>query len=167
MRLFESEIYDWWTMIRGIRICPLTRCVHFFECRQIRDFTALASFLFFRAWPAISAVFLEGSLYLPLSFWKQFYLTYMVDSEWNGAGEVLYYFSYQRAKFFTDNKITYTITKILRTCYRQFLAILPTLPQPTSRSSRGIRKNFYLYPSVNSCFFYFLLELRIFCQFIT
>ena len=45
-------------MIRGKRICPLTRCVHFLlECPQIRDFTAFVSFPFFRAWPAISADF--------------------------------------------------------------------------------------------------------------
>ena len=54
---------------------------HFLECPQIRDFTALASFPFFRAWPAISAVFLERLVYLSLSFRKQFCLSDMVDSE--------------------------------------------------------------------------------------
>ena len=89
MRLFESETYDfdWWTVIRGKRICPLTRYVLFLECPQIRGFTAFVSFPFFRAWPAISLVFLEWLLYLPLSFRKQFCLFDMVDSEWNGAGE--------------------------------------------------------------------------------
>ena len=101
-------------VIRGKRICPLNRCVYLLECRQIRDFTALASFLFFRAWPAISVAFLERLLYLPLSFRKQFCLTDMVNSEWNGAGEILYYFAYQRAKLFTGNQITYTISLYLQ-----------------------------------------------------
>ena len=43
---------------------------HFLEYLQIRDLTAFASFPFFRAWPAISAVFLERLLYFPLSFRK-------------------------------------------------------------------------------------------------
>ena len=68
-------------MIRGKIICPLTRCVHFLECPQIRDFSALVSFPFFRAWPAISAVFLERLLYLHLLFGKQFVLSDMADSE--------------------------------------------------------------------------------------
>ena len=131
------------------RIYPLTRCVHFLECPQIRVFTAFVSFPFFRAWPAISAVCLEQLLYLPLLFQKQFCLSDMVDSEWNGAGEISYYFAYQRAKFFAGNKITCTIslylqntryvspspnplgneiTKILGNCYPQFLAILQLCP---------------------------------------
>ena len=83
---------------------------HFLEYLQIRDLTAFASFPFFRAWPAISAVFLERLLYFPLSFRKQFCLSDMVDIEWNGAGQMSYYFAYQRAKFFAGNKITYTIS---------------------------------------------------------
>ena len=48
VRLFESETYnfDWWTVIRGKRICPLTSCIHFLECPQIRDFVAFVSFSF-------------------------------------------------------------------------------------------------------------------------
>ena len=119
MRLFESETYDfdWWTVIRGKRICPLTRYVLFLECPQIRGFTAFVSFPFFRAWPAISVVFLEWLLYLHLLFGKQFVLSDMADSEWNGAGEISYYFAYQRAKFFAGNKITYTNSLYLQNAW--------------------------------------------------
>ena len=70
-------------MIRAKITCPLTRCVHFLECPSITDFTAFFSFPFSRAWSAISAVFMERFLYLFLSFTKQFFLSDMVDSEWN------------------------------------------------------------------------------------
>ena len=83
MPLFESETYDfdWLAVIQGKRICPLTRCVQFLECPQIRDFTAFVSFPFFRAWPEIRVVFLERLFYLSLSFPRQFCLSDMVDSE--------------------------------------------------------------------------------------
>ena len=152
------------------RICLVTRCVHFLECPQIRVFTAFVSFPFFRTWPAISAVFLERLLYLPLLFQKQFCLSDMVDGDWNGAGEISYYFAYQKTKFFPGNNITYTISlylEITNTCLLlnhsgnlgnllpPVLSNPPTLSQLSWRSSRGIRKNFYIYPLINSCFLIF------------
>ena len=119
MRLFESETYDfdWWTVIRGKRICPLIRCVNFLECPQIGDFTAFVSFPFFRAWPAIIVVILEWLLYLLLPFQKEFCLSDIADSEWSGTGEISHYFAYQRAKFFAGNKITYTNSLYLQNAW--------------------------------------------------
>ena len=122
MRLFEGETHDfnWWTVIGGKIICPLTRCVHFLECPQIRDFTAFVCFPFYCAWPAISAVFLERLFYLPLPFQKQFCLSDMVDSEWrNRAGEISYYFAYQRKSSLLATRLHtqfHYIYKIPNTC---------------------------------------------------
>ena len=163
-------------VIWGKRTCPITRCVHFLECPLIRGFTAFVRFPFSRAWAAISTVFLERLLYLSLSFPKKSGLFDMVDSEWNGTREISHYFVYQRAKLFTGKKITYTISiylqntwymspspkpfgneikKIVRTCYPPVPNNPPTLPQLSSRTSTGRRKNFYLYLSINSWFFTF------------
>ena len=161
-------------MIQGKRICPLTRCVYFLECPQIRDFTAFVSFPFFCAWPTISAAFLERLLYLPLSFRKQFSLSDMVDSEWNGAGDISYYFRGQSSSLATRLHTQFHyIYEIPNTCLlllnhsemksRKSWELVtppvpsnpPTLLQLSSSSSRGIRKNFYLYPLINSCFFIF------------
>ena len=143
MCLFEIKAYnfDWWMGIRGKRVCPLTRGVRFLECPLIRDFTSFVCFPFSRAWAGNQCSFSD----LPLSFPKHFCLCDMMDSEWNGTGEISYYFAYQRAKLFTGNKITYTISlylqntqymssspkqignemaKILGTCHPQFLATL-------------------------------------------
>ena len=117
MRLSESETYDfdWWTVIRGKRICPLIRCVNFLECPQIGDFTAFVSLV--SAWSAIIVVILEWLLYLLLPFQKQFCLSDIVDSDWSGTGEISQYFAYQRAKFFAGNKITYTNSLYLQNAW--------------------------------------------------
>ena len=47
------------------------------------------------------------------------------------------------------------IMKILGTCYTPVPSNPPTLPQLSSRTSRGTRKNFYLYLLINSFFFPF------------
>ena len=169
----------------GKNTCPLTRYVHFLECPFIRDSTALVSFPFSRAWAGDQYCLLERLLYMPLSFPKRFCLSDMVDNEWNGTGEISHYFAYQNFSLGTRSHTQFHyFYKIPNTCLlipnhlemrsQKFENLSPpvhsnppTLPWLSSRTSRSIRKNLYLYPLVNSCFFYFLLKLRIACQLIT
>ena len=136
--------------------------------------------------PAISAVFLEQLLYLSLLFAKQIYLSDMVDSECNGTGEISHYFAYQKSKLFAVDKIKYIISTkyIIRVSFFHTIrkwdpknlgnlslpvpSNPPTLPQLSSWTSRGIRKNLYLYLLINTCLFVvFFLEIRITCQVIS
>ena len=121
--------------------------------------------------PAISAVFLEQLLYLSLLFAKQIYLSDMVDSECNGTGEISHYFAYQKSKLFAVDKIKYIISTkyIIRVSFFHTIrkwdpknlgnlslpvpSNPPTLPQLSSWTSRGIRKNLYLYLLINTCLF--------------
>ena len=96
-------------VIWGKRTRPLTRGVHFLEYPLIRDFTAFVSFPFFRAWAGYQCSFSRTTLLIFVASKTVFCLSDMVDSEGNGAGEISNYFTYQRAKLFAGNKITYTI----------------------------------------------------------
>ena len=111
MHLFESQIYDfdWLMVIWGKRTRPLTRGVHFLECLLIKDFTAFVSFPFSRTWAGYQCSFSRTTLLIFVASKTVFCLSDMVDSEGNGAGEISNYFTYQRAKLFAGNKITYTI----------------------------------------------------------
>ena len=125
--------------------------------------------------PVISAVFLERLLYLSLSFPKQFYLSDMTDSEWNGTWKTSHYFSYQKVKLLGGNKTTYTMSlylqkKSIRVCFSQTIwkwdhknlgKLSPPVPsnpltllQLSSRTSRGMRINVYFYPLTNPCFLF-------------
>ena len=101
-------------VIWGKRARPLTRGDHSLECPLIRDFTASVSFPFSRAWSGYQCSFSRTTLLFFDVPKTVFCLSDMVDSEGNGTGEITNYFAYQRAKLFTGNKITYTISLYLQ-----------------------------------------------------
>ena len=101
-------------VIWGKRTRPLTRGVHFLECPLIRDFTAFVSFPFSRAWAGYQCSFSRTTLLVFVVAKTVFCLSDMMDSEGNETGEISNYFIYQRAKLFSGNKITYTISLYLQ-----------------------------------------------------
>ena len=159
----------------GKRTRPLTRGVHFLECPLLTDFTTFVSFPYPRAGPAISAVFLEW-LYLSLSFPKQFFvfLIWRIVREMElEKSRTILHIRGQNCSLATRSHTQFNyIYKLPNT----FLLLPnhsemrpqkswdlsppvpnnpPTLSQLFSRTSRGIRKNWYLYPLINSCFLIF------------
>ena len=160
-------------VIRGKITCPLTRGVRFLEWPLIEILLHSSVFRSSVLGPAISAVFLEQLLYLSLLFAKQIYLSDMVDSECNGTGEISHYFAYQKSKLFAVDKIKYIISTkyIIRVSFFHTIrkwdpknlgnlslpvpSNPPMLPQLSSWTSRGIRKNLYLYLLINTCLFVF------------
>ena len=178
MHLYESQIYDFdcWMVIWGKRTRPLTRGVPFLECLLIRDSNAFVSFPFSLAWAGYQCSSSKTTLPVFVVTKIVFGLSDIVDSEGNGTGEISNYFSYHIHNFTisTNYLIRFSFSQTITKWDHENLGNLspsvpsnpPTLPQLFSRTSRGIRKNFYLYQLINSCFFYFLLESRILCQLI-
>ena len=131
MRLFERQTYDfhWWTLIWGKRIYPLTRAVYFLECPLIRDFTAFVSFPFSHACSHVR--------------WQQDHIHNFIIS----------------TKYFIRVSFSQTIRKWahenIGNLSNSVSSSSPTLPQLSSRTSRGIGKCFYLYRLINSWLFIF------------
>ena len=137
--------------------------------------------------PAIRTVFLEKLLYLSLSFPKQVCLLIwwiVSEIELDKSCNILLnreqncsLATRSHTQFHYIYKIpnTYLLLPNYSEMNHENLGNLslsvpsnpPTLPQLSSRTPRGKRKNFCLYSSIDSCVLYFLLELRIVCHLLT
>ena len=163
MRLFESQIYhfNWWIVIWGKRTRPLTSGVHFLECPLIRYFTGFFSFTFSCAWAGYECSFPLTTLLVFVVPNIVFCLKLFCISE----GKIVCWQQDHINNFIisTNYLIRLSFSQTIRKWDHKNLGNLlpqvpsnpPTLPQRSSRTSRGIRKNFYFYPLINSCFFIF------------
>ena len=174
-------------VIRGKRTCLSTRGVHLQSVCQLDILLDTSAFRSPVLGPAIRAVFLERLLYLSLSFPKQVCLLIwwiVSETELDKSCNILHYRGQNCSLATRSHTQFHYIYKIPNTClllpnYSEMndenlgnlsLSVPsnpPILPQLSSRTPRVKRKNFCLYPSIDSCVFYFLLELRIVCHLLT
>ena len=160
MRLFESQIYDfdWWMVIWRKRTRPLTSGVHFLECPLIRYFTGFFSFTFSCAWAGYECSFPITTLLVFVVPNIVFCLKLFCISE----GKIVCWQQDHINNFIisTNYLIRVSFSQILRKWDHENLSppvpsYFPTSPQLSSKTSRGIRKHFYLFPLINSWFFFF------------
>ena len=160
MRLFERQTYDfhWWTLIWGKRIYPLTRAVYFLECPLIRDFTAFVSFPFSHAWAGHQCR-ISRTTSLPAFVVPNLALFCISESK------IVRWQQDHIHNFIISTKylIRVSFSQTIRKWAHENIGNLSnsvsissaTLPQLSSRTSRGIGKCFYLSPLINSWLFIF------------
>ena len=178
MHLFGSQTYDfdWWMVIWRKITCSLTGRVHFLECPSIRDFTEFVSFSFSCAWASDQCSFSRATSLLVFAVPKTVlpfcYGTLWVKWNWRNLAlscisedKIVCWQQDYMHNFIISTKylICVSFSQTIWKWDPENLGNLsppvpsnpPTLPQLSSRTSTGIRKNFCLYLLINSCFFIF------------